>query len=122
MKILLHLEQVRKSCERRYGLNKNLRHIVPHFTKTGTDDFEILSCCVQFFHLRQYGKLEDSSPSAQRPQTLLQTRYSGADKQQDLRQVICQTERGNQCLHISHLWAIIINNGMTSATATPLSD
>lgn len=103
LQILLHMEEIQKAFEKQYTADINSRRIEPYCLKTGSGQFDILSCCVPFFHVRQYGKLNESTPSTQRSQTLLQMRYSGAHKQQDLRQVICQKQGGNQCLHVSYL-------------------
>ena len=111
LSLLMHLEAVLKDFEVHSTADTRAKRIGPWQSRTSNDKTEVFSCSIPLFHLRQYGKLAEHTPSTQISQTLLQMRYSGADRQQDLRQVICQRQGNNQCLHISYLWAIIINNG-----------
>jgi hypothetical protein len=45
--------------------------------------------------------------------TLLQTQHNDIERGRDLQQVVCDGQKGKtkQCLHVSQLWAVIVDEG-----------
>ncbi len=67
--------------------------------------------CIPYFSLEEYSGLLSSKNSAAYPnQTLWQAQYSGNPQERDMKQIVCQINKGSKsCFHISQLWAIVLD-------------
>ena len=70
--------------------------------------------CIPYFSLEEYsGLLSSKNPATYPNQTLWQAQYSGNAEERDMKQIVCQINKGSippkHCFHISQLWAIVLD-------------
>ena len=115
------MKLVKKRHEKVSTVYKDLRFLQYYNYGSFEGTLEMQSCCVPYLHLRElYEAPVNASYSTHKPSTLLQHIYAGADPLQDQRQAVCSgsNDGSKRCLHVSQLWAVVINNGEPASTLT----
>ncbi|KAI0097925.1 hypothetical protein GGR51DRAFT_577712 [Nemania sp. FL0031] len=70
--------------------------------------------CLPYFTLEKYSGLQGApaNPSAFPIETLLQTKFSRAGRDRDMRQAVCQSKDtpNGVCFHVAQIWCLVLDN------------